>query len=63
MRGQHITRVNECEQRFQFVIAIIPAAADMQRQIDLGVGDLANQTVPTYPNPLILSLSKDSRGI
>jgi hypothetical protein len=40
--AQHIARIDEGEQRLKLVIPIRPPSADMQREVDLGVGDLVH---------------------
>ena len=41
-RGQHIAIIDKGEQRLQLVIAILAPLADMQREVDLGIGGFGN---------------------
>ena len=47
---QHITRIDEGEQRLKLVIAILPPPANMQRQVDLGICgfDMGHATTPRH---------------
>ena len=38
LRAEHITRINKGEERLKLVIPILPPPANMQREVDLGVG-------------------------
>ena len=41
-RGKHIACINEGEERLELMIAILPPPADMQREVDLGVGGFSD---------------------
>ena len=44
--GQNVARLDESEQCFELVIAILAPLADMQREVDFGVSDFAHGRLP-----------------
>ena len=46
LRRQHIARIDEGEQGLKLVIPVLPPPADMQREVDLGVGGFAHSILP-----------------
>jgi hypothetical protein len=45
LRRQHIARIDEGEQGLKLVIPVLPPPADMQREVDLGIGGFGDRQI------------------